>query len=154
VFNKKLFPEVMSKFDYEKDTGYTIKSLYGNVIHPDGPELKGQKAIIFKPYILPDIKEKVRNRAFIAFNDEGLKVPFKQWLYSQFPNPSKYEKQSDSFFEIIKWVNSEEKNFNEGCRLFDKYGKSKKTKKFLSKGESKVRYLKLEHKLRELLNYY
>lgn len=35
VLNKKLFPEVISKFDYDRDTGYTMKSLYGNLIHPD-----------------------------------------------------------------------------------------------------------------------
>ena len=155
VFNKKLFPEVMSKFDYEKDTGYTIKSLYGNVIHPDGPELKGEKVIVFKPFILADIINRVRNRTFVAFNDEGLKIALKQWLYNRFPMPSKYEKSvADPFFDLIKWVSSEEKDFNTGCRLFDKYGKSKKTKKYLSKGESKVRYMKLEHKLKELLNYY
>lgn len=156
VFNKKLFPEVISRFDYEKDTGYTIKSLYGNVIHPDGPELKGQKVIVFRPYVLQDIKDRVRNRTFIAFNDAGLKVALKQWLYGQFPKPSKYEKQGeeDPFFDIVRWVTSTEKDFTTGCVLFDKYGKSKKTKKYLSKGESAVRYMKLEHKLKELLNYY
>jgi hypothetical protein len=155
VFNKKLFPEVINKFDYARDTGYTMKSLYGNVIHPDGPELKGQKVVIFKPYVLPDIKDKVRGRAFVAFNDDGLKIPLKQWLYTQFPGPSKYEKVvTDPFFDLIRWVNSAEKDFTSGCRLFDKYGKSKKTKKFLSKGESKARYMKLEHKIGELLNYY
>lgn len=156
VFNKKIFPEVISKFDYEKDTGFTIKSLYGNVIYPDGPMLKGEKVVIFKPYVFSDIKERVKNRTFIAFNDDGLKIALKQWLYTQFTKPSKYEKPSeiDPFFEIMKWVSSEEKSFNAGCHLFDKYGKSKKTKRFLSKGESIARYLKLEHKIRELLNYY
>lgn len=156
VINKKLFPEVMSKFDYEKDTGYTMKSLYGNVIHPDAPRLNGQKVVIFRPYILQDIRIKVKNRSFVAFNDDGLKPAFKTWLYINFPKPSKYEKTGtqDPFFDIIEWVSSDQRDFAAGCRIFDKHGKSKRTKKFLSKGESIVRYQKLEHKLRELLNYY
>jgi hypothetical protein len=156
VFNKKIFPEVISKFNYEKDTGYTMKSLYGNVIHPDAPELKGRKVVIFRPYVLSDIKDKVKGRAFVAFNDDGLKVQLKEWLYRQFPEPCRFEilSEEDPFFKIIRWVISDEKDFITGCQLFDKYGKSKKTKKYLSKGESKARYMKLDHKIKELLNYY
>jgi hypothetical protein len=156
VFNKNLFPEVMKLFSYAKDTGYTMKSLYGNVVHPDAPELHGRKVVIFRPYVLKDIIEKVKGRGFVAYNDDGLKMPMKQWLYSQFPGPSRYELkgQEDPFFEIIRWVISPEKDFDSGCLIFDKFGKSRKTKKYLSKGESRVRYEKLEHKIFELLNYY
>jgi hypothetical protein len=145
----------MSEFDFETNIGFTIKSLYGNVVHPDAPELNGQKAVIFKPYILPDIKNKVRNRMFIAFNDDGLKPPLKTWLYTNFPMPSKYEKpMEDPFFEIMAWILSAEKDFATGCRIYDKFGRAKKVKKYFSKGESTARYMKLEHKIRELLNYY
>ena len=157
VINKHRFPEVMSEFDFENQTGYTMKSLYGNVVHPDAPGLNGQKAVIFRPFLLSDIKDKVKNRAFIAFNDDGLKPPFKTWLYNNFPLQSKYEKTigpQDPFFEIIAWILSEEKNFTAGCQLYDKFGKAKKVKKYFSKGESNARYLKLEHKIRELLNYF
>jgi hypothetical protein len=157
VFNKKMFPEVISRFPYEKDTGFTMKSLYGNVVHPDGIRLKGEKVTVFRPYVLPDIREIVKNRSFIAFNDDGLKPALKTWLYTNFPQPSKYEKTAaagDPFFEIIAWVSSNQRDYAAGCRLFDKYGKSKKVKKYLSKKESDTRYQKLEHKLRELLNYY
>jgi hypothetical protein len=156
ILNKQRFPEVISEFDFEKNIGYTMKSLYGNIVHPDGPMLNGEKATIFRPYILPDIIERVKNKTFIAFNDDGLRIPMKTWLYINFPEPSKYEKTNgpgDPFFDIIEWVLSEEKDFASGCMLYDKHGKARKVKKYLSKGESEARYIKLEHKLRELLNY-
>jgi hypothetical protein len=155
VFNKNRFPEVINKFDFEKNTGYTMKSLYGNVVHPDAPELNGEKAVIFRPYVLSDINERVKSRTFVAFNDDGLRPPLKTWLYANFPEPSKYEKvPADPFFEIIDWILSDEKDFATGCQLYDKFGKAKKVKKYFSKGESNARYMKLEHKIRELLNYY
>jgi len=155
LFNKKLFPEVMARFDYARDIGYTMKSLYGNVVYPNAPKLKGEKIVIFKPYILKDIIDLVKNRIFVAFNDDGLRPAMKEWLYTNFPEPSKYEKVvKDPFLDIIKWLLSAEKDFSTGCRLYDNYGKSRKTKKYLSKGESNSRYLKLDHKIKELLNYY
>ncbi len=156
VFNKKLFPEVVNRFDYNKDIGYTMKSLYGNVIHQEGKILNGEKVVIFKPYIMGDIMKMVKNRSFVAFNDDGLKIPLKEWLFVHFPEPSKYEKKGlpDAFFEIMKWVLSADRDFTSGCMLYDKYGLSKKVKKFMSKKESTARYMKLEHKLKELLNYY
>jgi hypothetical protein len=60
----------------------------------------------------------------------------------------------DPFLEIIAWDISEEKDFITGCEIYDRYGKAKKAKKYFSKGESKARYEKLNHKIRELLNYY
>jgi hypothetical protein len=156
VLNKKRFPEVMGMFDYEKNIGFTMKSLYGNIVHPDGPEIKGQKSVIFRPYVLSDIQDRVKKKMFVAFNDDGLRPPLKTWLYANFPVASKYEKagEQDPFFEIIAWILSEEKDFASGCLIYDKFGKARKVKKYFSKGESEARYMKLEHKIRELLNYY
>jgi hypothetical protein len=155
VLSKKQFPEVMAMFDFEKNIGYTMKSLYGNVIYKNAPLLQGEKAVLFRPYTIGDIREKAEGREFISFNDDGLRVPLKEWLYRTFPGQSKYESSAeDPFFEIIAWLLSEEKDFITGCALYDKYGKGKKAKKYFSKGESKARYEKLEHKIRELLNYY
>jgi hypothetical protein len=155
VMNKARFPEVISNFDFEKQIGYTMKSLYGNLVYPDAAQINGEKEVLFRPYILNDIIEKVKDKTFMAFNDEGLKIPLKTWLYLNFPDQSKYEKPStDPFFEIMKWIVSEERDFTSGCQLYDKYGKSKKVKRYLSKDESHARYEKLEYKIRELLNYY
>lgn len=154
VINKKKFTEVLQKFDYEK-TPYTMKSLYGNIVHPDAPRLKHQKVTLFRPYSQEDIRKKTLGKAFVAYNDDGLKIALKIWLYQHFPEKSKYEKTAeDPFFDLVKWVLSPKKDFQSGCELYDKYGLSKRTKKYMKRGESKVRYIKLEHKLRELLNYY
>ena len=48
VFNKHLFPEIMGRFNYSEGVGYTMKSLYGNVMYPDGEFLTDQKKKIFK----------------------------------------------------------------------------------------------------------
>jgi hypothetical protein len=155
VFNKNIFPEVISRFDYHMDIGYTMKSLYGNVVHQGGVPLRGEKVVIFRPYIMGDIIRMTKNRGFVAFNDDGLKIQLKEWLYVNFPDPSKYEKkgEEDPFFKLMRWAISKDRDFKEGCRLYDLYGNSKKVKKFLSKKESEARYMKLEHKIRELLTY-
>lgn len=155
VFSKSKFPKVISEFDFEKNTGYTMKSLYGNVVHPDGPQLKGEKVVVFRPYTYKDIEERVAGRSFIAYNDDGLRLPLKEWLYRNFPEPSSFEKDTeDPFFDLIKWVISDEKEYEEGVRLFQEYGKSRKSMRYFGKGESTARDLKLEHKIKELLNYY
>ena len=156
VINKYRFPEVISLFDYEKHIGYTMKSLYGNVVYgTDAPELSGQKVTIFRPMITSDLNEYIKNRQFVAFNDNGLTKYLKQWLIENFPNQSKYEKtgSEDPFIEVLTWLNSNERDYAKGMKLYDLYGRSKKVKKYLSKKESTARYFKLEHKLKELLNY-
>ena len=154
IISKEKFPQVMSKFDFEK-TPYTMKSLYGNIVHPEAPKMKGEKVTLFRPYSQEDIRKKTHGRSFVAYNDDGLKIALKIWLYQHFPEKSKYEKSADDpYFDLVKWVLSPDKDFKSGCELYDKYGLSKRTRKYMSRGESKVRYLKLEHKLKELLNYY
>lgn len=154
VFNKKRFPEVISLFDYAKNTGYTMKSLYGNVVHPDAPLMTGEKKILFRPYTMEDIKKRTADCIFASFNDDGLTPALKEWLYDSFPKPSKYEKiqEEDAALEVIKWLRSDQ-NFEEGTRIFERYGKARKAKKYFGKGETKARSLKLEHKMKELLNY-
>jgi hypothetical protein len=155
VINKKRFPEVMGMFDYERNIGYTMKSMYGNVVHPDAPLMKGEKVTLFRPYTIKDLVIRTSNSLFASFNDDGLTPMLKEWLLNTFPEPSRFEKEisMDPSFEIIGWLQSDEKNYEEGKRLYDRYGKAKKAKKYFSKGESDARYLKLEHKLKELLNY-
>jgi len=156
VMNKNRFPEVMAMFDYEKATGYTMKSLYGNVVYPDAPRLNGEKATVFKPYVIEDLIIRVRNKSFVSFNDDGLRPPLKIWLYDTFLKPSKYEipeSGKEACFEIIKWLKSKDKDYETGSLIYAKYGRAKKAKKYFSKNESKARKMKLEHKLKELLYY-
>ena len=154
--NKKLFPEVISQFDYEKHIGYTMKSLYGNsVYHQEAVKLIGQKTTLFRPMTTSDIRKETEQRQFVSFNDRGLTAALKQWLVETFPKASPYEEPSsaDPFLEIVTWLKSPEKDYTAGVVLFEKYGKSNKVKKYLSKSRTVARDLKLEHKIRELLNY-
>lgn len=154
VLNKKLFPEVIKQFDFERNIGYTMKSLYGNVIYPDGPLLNGEKVTMFRPYSLKDSIERMKDRQFIAFNDTGLTPVLKEILYNMFPSSSKYEKAGAvPAFEIISWLWDEEKDYEKGALLYEKYGKSLWTKNYFAKVESKVRNEKLIFKLREMLKY-
>ena len=85
--NKKKFPEVVAQFDYQNSTGCTMKSLYGNVVHGNSdPHLNGEKVTIFRPMTLEQVKERVANRQFIAFNDDGLRPGLKHWLMENFPD--------------------------------------------------------------------
>lgn len=155
VINKTLFPEAISHFNYDKNTGYTMKSLYGNVVFKEAPQLNGEKVTLFRPYTTKDLVIKTSNCAFASFNDVGLTPMLKEWLWDILPEPSKFEKpiEQDPSFEIIKWLKSTEKDYEAGVLLYEKYGRAKRAMKYFSKEESKNRYLKLEHKLKELLNY-
>jgi hypothetical protein len=155
VINKHKFPQVISQFDFERNIGYTMKSLYGNVMYPDAPLMNGEKVTLFRPYTIKDLKIRTSNALFASFNDDGLTPMLKEWLLETFADPSKFEdeKSMDPSFEIISWLRSEEKDYNVGKMLFDRYGKAKKAKKYFSKSETNARYAKLEHKLKELLNY-
>jgi hypothetical protein len=157
VMSKKLFPVVMSQFNFEKNIGFTMKSLYGNVVYKEsGTRLKGEKITVFKPMTYDQVKEHCVGHKFVAFNDKGLRPGMKRWMYNNFPDPSSFEKEDmkkEPYMEILEWLSSEDKNYTAGSMLFDKYGKSKKVKKFFSREENSGRREKLEHQLRELLNY-
>lgn len=157
VFDKQLFPEAILQFDFEKGIGYTMKSMYGNVIHgQSATRLNGEKVTVFVPMTAKQILEHVKDAQFIAFNDGGLRAEFKLWLCRNFPAASSFEKVSqtmDPFMEVYTWLISADHDFRSGVNLFEKYGKSRKVKKYLTKAESTARYMKLEHQLRELLNY-
>lgn len=156
VINKQKFPQAISQFDFEKNIGYTMKSLYGNVIYgKDGKRLNGEKVTIFKKMTTHEIKRHCIRAMFVAVNNAGLNASFKEWLYEVFPDPSRYEaggSTREGFIEIIDWLNGD-KDYAKGSELFVKYGKSRKIKKFISKHETMGRQMKLEHHMKELLNY-
>jgi hypothetical protein len=134
-----------------------MKSLYGNVIYgKDATKLNGEKITVFRPMTFDQVKLHCGGRQFIAFNDKGLRVGFKTWLYLNFPEASSFEKSNmdpEPFMDILQWLNTEENEYQAGYDLFEKYGRSKKVKRYLSREENNGRRMKLEHQLRELLNY-
>lgn len=156
VMNKRRFPEVMSQFDFEKGMGYTMKSLYGNVVYGNSaPRLRGEKVTLFKNYTYEKVKKITVRAQFVAVNNAGLKAGFKQWLHEEFPDQSRYEtKESDmgAFTKVVEWLNGD-RDYVKGSQLYEKYGRSRKIKKFLTKSATTGRRMKLEHQMRELLNY-
>jgi hypothetical protein len=155
VINKHLFPEAISRFDFEKNIGYTMKSMYGNVVHGlNAPKLDGEKVTLFKEFnSISQLKRRVAGRQFVAFNDEGLNNRVKIWLFKTFPEMSSFETSCEEpFIKVINWLDSAQ-DYALGIGLYQMYGKSKRIKKFLSKQPSTARRMKLTHLLAELLNY-
>jgi hypothetical protein len=154
VFNKKAFVEAMSNFDYKEGIGYTMKSLYANVVCPEkAVTLKGQKKTLFNHRNVEQTKERVKNAAFVSFNDDSLNPALKQWLYESFPEQSSYEKTlpSGKEVEVLNWYNSG-KNIEEGILIYMKYGNSKMVERFLlTCRNDKLKMKKLEIHLKKML---
>ena len=154
VINKIAFPAAMEPFDYARNIGYTMKSLYANIVCTDAPLLNGEKVTLFRPYTFGDIMKRIEGRLFVAFNDSGLTPILKELLFHMFPEPCKYEKTVDvPAFEIISWLWNEERDYEKGVELYNKYGKGNWAKMYFAKVQSRVRDEKLIFKLRQLLNY-
>jgi hypothetical protein len=153
LFNKKKFPEVISLFDYEKNTGYTMKSLYGNVVYGAGIHLGKNKKTIFRNYVYDDLVKILKNHSFASVNDTGLNVDFKIWLHINFPNQSVYESEpfSSTFTEIINWLNSG-RDYHKGCELYLKYGKNINIKRFIVTRTQRSAQKKLETHLIKLIH--
>lgn len=155
LIDKHLFPGTIKQFDFEQNIGYTMKSLYGNVVHGvKAPKLDGEKVTLFKKLnTMSQLTRRVTGRQFVAFNDEGLNSIVKLWLYKVFPEPSSYETScNEPFIDVINWLNGGQ-DYAQGLALYQKHGKSKRIKKFLNKAPSTARRMKMTHLMTELLNY-
>lgn len=124
IFNKHRFPDIVDRFDYASDVGLTIKSLYGNVMHPDAKPNEWEKVRIFKHLTLARIQHDLSQALYLTINDFGLNNSMKYFLALTFPEPSKYENNAieDRIIEIAQWLNGQ-RNYQEGVRLFIKYGR-------------------------------
>jgi hypothetical protein len=92
VFNKRHFIDAMSIYDYSSDIGYTIKSLYGNMVQPLNSEsLTGQEGTIFKKFNINSLYNNYKECTFLAFNDTGLCASLVNWLRDKFSQKSKWE---------------------------------------------------------------
>lgn len=152
LFNKKKFPEVISQFDYENNIGFTMKSLYGNVVYGKGVPMKGHKKTIFRNYTYPDIVERLKKCRFATVNDEGLNIDIKMYLYNTFREQSKYEAEglSGQMAEIFDWF-QDGKDYVKGCELYNRYGKNVNIMRFLSTRSQRSAQKKLEQHLLKLL---
>lgn len=126
IFNKHHFPEIIEQFDYRKGIGYTMKSLYGNVMYPDGPFLIDQKKLVFKYFKLKEIKEQLATATFMSFNDQGLNDSLKWWLIDNFRSKSRFEKDQadDHIFDLFFWtING--RPYEDGVQLFARHFKNR-----------------------------
>jgi hypothetical protein len=155
LFNKYKFPEIVNTFDYKTDIGYTMKSLYGNVMYPDGEFFMDQKRTVFKHYILEQLNERLAIPTFMSFNDKGLNDSLKWWLIDKFRSKSSYEKDcpEDFIFDLFFWTLNG-KPFDDGVQLFCKHFKNryKNLQAMFRFGETKALRSKLNYKLSRRIN--
>ena len=125
LFNKHLFPDAVSRFDYATAPGLTMKSLYGNVVYP-GQEvpLTTQKVVIFKPKTIAEINQTTEQSYILSINDGGLNNSMRFWLQQTFPDPSKYESTppSDFYIDLAQWV-SGGKDADHAFQICEKHDK-------------------------------
>ena len=152
LFNKHRFPEIMEQFNYKDDIGYTMKSLYGNVMYPDGQFLTGQKRTVFKYYKFDELEERLAAPDFMSFNDQGLNNSLKWWLISRFSAKSQFEKDTpeDRIFDLFFWQQNGYQ-YNEGVEIFGRFLKYKNLYKMFKTGETKVLRKKLNFKLKQTI---
>jgi len=152
VFNKHLFPEIMGRFNYSEGIGYTMKSLYGNAMYPDGEFLTDQKKKIFKNYPLSALRSMLSAPMFLSFNDQGLNHALKWWLIDTFYERGRYEKNDpeDKVFDLYNWILNG-KPWDDGKRIFAKYYKHVNLMRLFEMGETDVLRKKMEFKIMQTI---
>lgn len=154
VFNKQRFQEVMQNFDWHTDIGYTMKSLYGNMVYADNGELlTDQKKAFFRAYTLKEINSLVEAPSFMAFNDEGLNPSMKWWLMDNFSTRSRFESDepSDKVFDLWRWMDNG-RQWDEGVKVFKTYWRNPHLQEMFDCGETPVLRKKMEFKLMQTIN--
>lgn len=153
LFNKARFPEIMSRFDYATGIGFTMKSLYGNIVYPDAPKLCNEKKTVFKIFTLEELNERLKSCGFVSYNDDGMNTALKVWLCQNYPTPSPWEVGQiiDPYIEIFDYLRGVQ-DYATGARLYEKYGQGANLKKLFSHGETPQLKRKLIYKLKCKLN--
>jgi len=156
LFSKESFRVAMGFFDYENDIGYTMKSMYGNVMNQDdGVMLSTEKKTVFQKLRFDQIESRLRNCLFMSFNDDGLNAHLKKWLWMRFPGMSKYETSDieDFYTEVLQWM-AGDRDYKDGANLFAKYIRRSNINKLFNTGETPVLREKLEFKFKIILQDY
>ena len=149
LFNKDLFPEVISRFNYSEGSGLTMKSLYGNSVYSKSRKrLKGEKKKVFMEYSLNELEKRLEDCGFMSFNDDGLNKALKIWLYRKFPERSHFELTNieDRTIEMYRWLDKG-RDYDEGVRIFEKYLHGANLIRMFRSGNNEILRKKLEFKL-------
>jgi hypothetical protein len=155
LFNKALFIDAMSRFDYETGIGYTMKSLYGNVIHSeDGLLLSVEKKTVFSHYTYRQLVERVKGATYLSFNDSGINAGLKKYLSTNFPEPSKYETGNvlDIYIEIMHYQRT--RDYREGLAIFAKYFQKRNMSRLMSLNETPMLRNKMDMRFQMAMNNY
>jgi hypothetical protein len=152
IINKKLFPEIIKKFEYSNGIGYCMKSLYANVAYTEHKLLtKDVKRVIFRPYTVEDLESIFTVPTFASVNDQGLTIDFKKWIFGKFPDYCKYEKNDVDTrnLEVLHWFHN--RNIDDAVDLYSKYGKSRNVANFFIKHKKDLTIRKIEQHLHKLI---
>jgi len=153
IFNKKRFPEIMQMFNYQDNIGYTMKSLYANIICSKDHPLTNEKKTVFRYFNLQQLNDRLKTPYLMSFNDQGLNFSLKWWLISNFPERSKFEKNdpSDMILDLFFW-DSTGRNYKKGVKIFENYYRHTNLIRLLKTRETNTLRKKLEFKLLRIIN--
>jgi hypothetical protein len=151
IINKKLFPEIISQFNYHDNIGYCMKSIYANVAYKVFQQLNGEKKVLSRSYTVKDLELLFTSCTFVSVKDDGLTLNFKKWIFGKFPDVSKFEKdnQNTKQLEVLHWFNN--RDTQEGIELYLKYGKSKNVKDYFLKHSVTLNLRMIEKHLHKLI---
>lgn len=154
LFNKQDFQQIMQLFAWHTDIGFTMKSLYGNIVYAENNvNLTNQKRTIFRNFTLEEINKRLEEPTFMSFNDDGLNNSLKWWLIDNFRSRSRFEKDypSDLVFDLYMWkLNG--KKWDDGVKVFGKYWSNPHLQELCECGETPVLKKKMEFKLMQTIN--
>lgn len=88
-FNKKLFTEVMARYDWNERFGFVIKSLYANTAGIDGEQMSDLK--IRKSFKREELLSMLQDRKWFSCSDDALNEDLKKIMEELYPDESKYE---------------------------------------------------------------
>ena len=95
LYNKKKYPEVLLSYDYGVDLGYTVSSLYFNSIKQNAIQQYAEQVVSRindKHETIDSLKKAIGEVIFFNYSNLAFNDVIKEYLQTQFPNKSKFEK--------------------------------------------------------------
>jgi hypothetical protein len=148
LISKMAFPKVMRQFDFQKEIGYTFRSLYGNYFKLPATPVSKRKVTVYKYYTLEQLNDRIQNTPFVGYNNQGVNSSLKWWFMENFPQRSKYEinRPRDRITDLFTWQKNG-MDFKEGVEVFEKYYKHVNLLRLFKTGETTTLKNKLVYKL-------
>lgn len=157
LINKQQFVKTVPAFDFKKDIGYTMKSIYANPVVPDSEKVfvGSRKTKIFKHKTPEQLQSIFKQSDYIAYNDGGLNGNLKYYLNSRFPELSLYElydKEKEPSVIIREYLEKatlplSPQMYKQGIDLFRKYGRNANLLSLFQRRNNKHTQEKLLYKL-------